>query len=303
MNGNKWITYIIPPEWNKRTVSDVLTGPLLLSNRMINRLTRSRGIRLNGKMPWLHRVVKTGDRLQVALRPRETSDLQPEKVPFGVCYEDPDWIVVDKPAGVTVHPTRPDERGTLVHGLLYYWQTNHALAGKPRPIHRLDRHTSGLLLVAKNAYAHQVMDRQLRQNRMHRTYWAVVHGAIPHPNEGTIDAPIAREAGHTTRRRVDASGEAAVTHYRVRDRSEKATLLQIKLVTGRTHQIRVHLSHMGHPLIGDKLYGGSTHLLRRQALHAQELEFPHPFTGEKIHITSPLPPELSALVKRLGLKP
>ncbi|MDR6226127.1 tRNA pseudouridine32 synthase/23S rRNA pseudouridine746 synthase/23S rRNA pseudouridine1911/1915/1917 synthase [Desmospora profundinema] len=285
-------------------MSEVLKGPLLLSNRMINRLTRSRGIRLNGSMPWLNRVLKTGDRLQVAVRPREKADLRAEPVPFGVVYEDADWMVVDKPPGVKVHPTRPDEGGTLVHGLLHHWKTTHGMEGKARPVHRLDRHTSGLLLVAKYSYAHQLMDRELREKRIRRIYWAICRGSMArHQAEGTIDAPIAPEPGHPLRRRVDSGGEHAVTHYRVLDQSEEATLLQLELVTGRTHQIRVHLAHLGHPLIGDKLYGGPTRHLRRQALHARELHFHHPLTGETMKFTSPLPDDIAALMKKRGLQP
>ncbi|PTM59883.1 RluA family pseudouridine synthase [Desmospora activa] len=302
MKYNKWMTYIVPSEWNQRTVTEVLKGPLLLSNRMINRLTRSRGIRLNGSMPWLNRVLKTGDRLQVAVRPRERSDQEPEPIPVDVIYEDEDWMVVNKSAGIKVHPTQPAEGGTLTNGILYHWKETHGMEGIVRPVHRLDRHTSGLLLVAKYAYAHQLMDRELREKRIRRIYWAVACGRMGEVGTtGTIDAPIAKEPNHPLRRRVDRGGDHAVTHYRVLDRSKKATLLQLELDTGRTHQIRVHLAHLGHPLAGDKLYGGSTAYIRRQALHAQQLHFTHPLKGEKMIFTSPLPQDLTDLLEKLGL--
>lgn len=302
MKYNKWMTYTIPSEWNQRTVTEVLKGPLLLSNRMINRLTRSRGIRLNGSMPWLNRVLKTGDRLQVAVRPREKADQRADPVSFAVIYEDEDWMVVDKPSGIKVHPTQPDQGGTLTNGILHYWKETYGTEGIVRPVHRLDRDTSGLLLVAKYAYAHQLMDRELRQKRIGRIYWAVVSGRMGEcGTSGTIDAPIAKAPDHPLRRQVDPDGDHAVTHYRVLKQSGEATLLQLELDTGRTHQIRVHLAHLGFPLIGDKLYRGSTRHLQRQALHARHLHFTHPLKGEEMTFTSPLPQDLDVLLKKLGL--
>ncbi|MFC4076199.1 RluA family pseudouridine synthase [Salinithrix halophila] len=301
---SKWITYVVPAEWSNRTVAEVLKGPLLLSNRMINRLTRSRGFRLNGTMPWLNRVLQEGDRLQVAVRPREKADLEPEPVPFGTVWEDEDLIVIDKPAGINVHPVKPGDTGTLAHGLLHRWK-EQGFEGKVRPVHRLDRYTSGLLLVAKYAYAHQLMDRELRNRRIKRHYVAIVQGRMgngEHPSEGTIDAPIGRDSSHSLRRKVTPSGDHAVTHYRVLSRTDKATLVHAELETGRTHQIRVHFAHLGHPLFGDTLYGGPASEIRRQALHAFRLAFTHPLTGAKINITAPLPEEMDRLLRHLELE-
>ncbi|PTX64327.1 tRNA pseudouridine32 synthase / 23S rRNA pseudouridine746 synthase/23S rRNA pseudouridine1911/1915/1917 synthase [Melghirimyces profundicolus] len=303
MSHNKWITYRVPEEWDRHTVEEVLKGPLLLSNRMINRLTRSRGIRLNGQMPWLKRVVKKGDRLQVAVRPRERADLEPEPVPFDVRYEDADLMVVDKPAGVNVHPVRPGETGTLAHGIVHYWK-EQGREGKVRPVHRLDRHTSGLLMVARSAYAHQLMDRELREKRLKRFYYAFLEGSFSGSgfSEGTIDAPIAREPNHPLRRTVSPKGDPAVTHYRVLERNEHATLVRVELETGRTHQIRVHFAHLGFPLFGDGLYGSKSRLIRRQALHACELRFRHPLKEESIEVRSPLPKDLLDLARNLKLR-
>lgn len=302
MRRSKWITCTVTGEWHNRTVEDVLKGPLLLSNRMINRLTRSRGIRLNNQMPFLKRVVKEGDKIQVAVRPREQADLTPEPIPFEVPYEDADWMVVDKPTGINVHPVRPDERGTLAHGILHYWK-EQGWEGKVRPVHRLDRHTSGLLMVAKSAYAHQLMDRELRENRLKRVYYAFLEGSLTKDpaSEGTIDAPIHRDPDHSLRRRVSPGGDPAVTHYRVLARNERATLVRAELETGRTHQIRVHFSHLGFPLFGDGLYGGTSPLLRRQALHACEVRFHHPLQGNQVTVHSPLPADLTRLAKELEL--
>ncbi|GAB6935193.1 MAG: RluA family pseudouridine synthase [Bacillota bacterium] len=296
---NKWITFTVPVDWEGRTVREVLKGPLLLSNRMINRLTRMRGIRLNGRMPWLDRPVRAGDRLAVAIRPWEEPDLVPEPVPFGLVYEDDDLLVVDKPAGINVHPVRRHERGTLAHGIAYHWQ-QQGVEARVRPVHRLDRDTSGLLLVAKHAYAHQLLDRALREKRIRRVYLAVVHGRLAE-GTGVIDAPIARDPGHPLRRRVDERGEPAVTRYRVLTQTDDASFVEAELETGRTHQIRVHFAHLGHPLFGDRLYGAATEHIARQALHAARLAFTHPLTGAAMAFSSPLPEDLRHLVKTLGL--
>jgi 23S rRNA pseudouridine1911/1915/1917 synthase len=287
-NHGKWIAYRVTPEWEGHTVREVLQGPLLLSNRMINRLTRSRGIQLNGKMPWLDRRVKAGDRLRVAVRPFERADLPPEPVPFSVVYEDADLMVVDKPAGINVHPVRPGEGGTLAHGIIHYW-LSQGREGRVRPVHRLDRDTSGLILIAKHAYAHQLLDRDLRQHDIRREYLACVAGRVENP-EGTIREPIARDPNHPLRRCVSPEGDPAVTHYRVLAQNDRASIVWIQLETGRTHQIRVHFSWLGHPLYGDKLYGGPMEGIGRQALHAWLLSFRHPLTGKNLTLKT-MPPE------------
>lgn len=303
MKYNKWITYTISETWHNHKVEEVLKGPLELSNRMINRLTRSNGLRLNGKMPWLNRIVKAGDRLQVAVRPKEKADLKPEPVPFHTIYEDTDFMIVDKPSGITVHPVRPEETGTLAHGILHHWM-QQGWEGKVRPVHRLDRNTSGLLLIAKHAYAHQMMDRKLREKQVHRTYLAWVHGSLSATTsqvEGIIDAAIQRDPHHSLRRRVSPKGDQAITHYRILRQHEQASLVQVQLETGRTHQIRVHFSHLGHPLLGDKLYGGTPVHIYRQALHAAHLGFYHPLKGEKMAFQADLPQDLIELADRLDL--
>ncbi|GGE07514.1 pseudouridine synthase [Marinithermofilum abyssi] len=296
---SKWITYIVPEAWSRRSVKEVLQGPLQLSNRMINRLTRSRGIRLNGKMPWLDRQVKAGDQLKVAVRPRERADLTAEPVPFDTVYEDKDLLVVNKPPGIKVHPVKPGETGTLSHGILYQWK-QAGWEGKVRPVHRLDRYTSGLLLVAKYAYIHQLLDKELRQHRIKRTYITVTTGKWTdrHPAEGTIDAPIVRSPGHPLRRTVSDKGDPAITHYRVISESNTATALEVRLETGRTHQIRVHFAHMGFPLLGDRLYGGDLSAISRQALHARRLTFSHPLREETLTVEAPLPEDMEKLVRK-----
>ncbi|MEW9033218.1 MAG: RluA family pseudouridine synthase [Planifilum fimeticola] len=297
---NKWISYKIPPEWDGKKVEEVLKGPLALSNRMINRLTRCRGIQLNGRMPWLGRRVNAGDHLRVAVRPLERSDLAPEPVPFGLLYEDADLMVVDKPAGVNVHPVHPKETGTLTHGILFHWQ-RQGFEGRVRPVHRLDRDTTGVLLIAKNAYMHQLLDRQLKSRSIERVYLAIVKGRLVQES-GTIRLPIDRDPTHPLRRRVAEGGADAITLFRVLAATEQASLIKAKLETGRTHQIRVHFSHLGHPLWGDRLYGGPSGRIERHALHAERLSFTHPLKQEAMTFSAPPPPDFARLMEELGLQ-
>jgi tRNA pseudouridine32 synthase/23S rRNA pseudouridine746 synthase/23S rRNA pseudouridine1911/1915/1917 synthase len=297
---NPWVTFQVPEHLAGVTVEEVLRGPMMVSRRLLNRLTRIKGIRLNGKPAWLAQKVKAGDRVQAALRPFETSPLPPEPVPLGVVYEDPDLMVIDKPAGVAVHPVRETDRGTLVHGILHLWSSK-GIRGTVRPVHRLDRFTSGLILIAKSGYMHQLLDRQLKSGQIHRSYLAICGGKLDRA-EGVIDAPIGRDPGHPTRRRVTAGGDPAKTRYRVVHRSEQASLIEARPITGRTHQIRVHFAHLGAPLAGDRLYGGDTAAISRQALHAFELAFTHPLTGEDFRFESPLPEDMQNALNTLGLR-
>lgn len=298
---NKWISYKIPPDWDGKKVEEVLKGPLALSNRMINRLTRCRGIQLNGRMPWLGRRVKAGDRLRVAVRPRERSNLVPEPVPFGLLHEDEDLMVVNKPAGINVHPIHPKETGTLAHGILFHWQ-RQGFEGRVRPVHRLDRDTTGVILIAKNAYMHQLLDRQLKNRTIERIYLAIVSGRLTQ-EEGTIRLPIGRDPTHPLRRRVTEDGADAITHYRVLSATEQASVIEAKLETGRTHQIRVHFAHLGHPLWGDPLYGGANGHIGRHALHAVRLSFTHPLKEEAMTFTAPPPRDFVRLTEELGMDP
>lgn len=300
MKSRKWITFYVDKKWNQATVESILKEPLMISNRMINRLTRSKGIRLNGRSTWLKQPVKTGDKLQVAIRPQEKADLPPQPVDFKVLYEDQDLMVVDKPAGVAVHPVRKSDHHTLAHGIVHLWQ-QQGWDGIVRPVHRLDRWTSGLILIAKNAYMHQLLDRQLRQKELKRRYLAVVSSPLPERN-GTIDQPIGRDPYHPTRRQVMETGDGAMTHYQVEAQNEAGALVQVELETGRTHQIRVHFSHLGTPLMGDRLYGGNMRYIKRQALHSAEIFFHHPLTHKECGFASPLPSDIKQLIHQLNLK-
>jgi 23S rRNA pseudouridine1911/1915/1917 synthase len=248
--------------------------------------------------PKRHLLVE-GEVLEVSPTAAPLSELVPEIVPMTVRYEDEHLLVVDKPAGIVTHPSAGHSAGTLVHGLLA-----HAIAGgvdptRPGIVHRLDRDTSGLLVVARSERAHRRLQRMLRERDLERTYLALVHGATPPAL--TIDRPIGRDRRIRTRMAIaDEEGRDAVTHARRLEALGRFSLLEVRLETGRTHQIRVHLESVGHPVVGDRVYGRREESLglERQFLHASRLAFPHPETGEPIDVQSPLPHDLELALGR-----
>ena len=228
-------------------------------------------------------------------RPVPTPILEPEVVPFQVRYADDHLLVVDKPAGVVVHPGAGRESHTLAAGLLMFYPELEGVGGERRAglVHRLDKETSGLLLVARSQDVHARLVKDLAARRIHRQYLALVHGEMDMPT-GTIDAPISRDPTRPTRQKVSPEGRPSRTHYRVRWQGEGLALLEVELETGRTHQIRVHLSAIGHPVAGDRVYSrhGWAQGLRRMFLHASRLRFRHPLTDIELTVDSPLPVEL-----------
>lgn len=295
----RWLDHKVTAEEAGRSVEEVLVDTLQISRRMIQKLTRTKGIQLNRKPAFLARKVREGDTVSAALSFMETYGLEPEEMKLDIVFEDKDIIVVNKPPFLLVHPTTPDQTGTLSHGIAYHYQEQD-LQTKVRPVHRIDRDTSGLLVVAKTAFAHQHLDRQLRERDLKREYLAFVSGTISE-EQGVIDAPIGKEKSNPNLRAVRPNaGEFALTRYQVVERYEDATLVRLELDTGRTHQIRVHMTHLGHPLLGDRQYGRvGLQLLKRQALHASLLSFTHPSTGELIELEAPLPADLLSLQKTL----
>jgi 23S rRNA pseudouridine1911/1915/1917 synthase len=262
---------------------------LLVSRRVrVDGAERDRSYRLRG-----------GESLEVELVEGEPEALQPEQVPLRVAWEDEHLLVVDKPAGVVVHPAPGHARGTLVHGLL----ERGAAGGEPdRPgiVHRLDRDTSGLLVVARSAEAHRRLRRLVQKRELEREYLALVRG-LPRSRRGRIEAPIGRDRLTPFRQSLDTENpREAVTNFEVEELFARHALLRVRLETGRTHQIRVHLAAIDLPVVGDAVYGVPEPALGRQFLHAARLAFPHPFTGARIDVPSPLPPELDRFLSALG---
>ncbi len=284
------------------------------SRSQIQLLIRSGGILVNGLKVKTGYLLRPGDTLSVSARPASPeSEPQPENIPLQILYEDEDLAVIEKPAGLVCHPGAGVRSGTLVNALLYHLgplQTGDAM--RPGIVHRLDKLTSGLMVVAKNQESHRDLARQFKNRTVHKDYLALVFGH-PIPESGTIDLPLGRDS--TNRKKISVRSRRrreAVTHYQEDSTYGPFSLLRVRIETGRTHQIRVHLAQIGYPVVGDLLYGGnrfrnlpapcmrtSARALHRNFLHAHRLEFRHPRTGEKLSFTSPLPQDLAGFLASL----
>ncbi len=290
-----------------------------LTRSRIQGLIRAGRVTVNGKTVRASRLLRAGDELRLEVPDPEPTGLLPEDLPLNVIYEDDHLAVVDKPAGMVVHPGAGVSRGTLVHALVHRYPSIEGVGGVRRPglVHRLDKDTSGLMVVAKTETSYHRLVAALAARTLKRTYSALVWGE-PGDTAGVLEAPIGRDPRHRQRMAVvTRGGKPARTRFRVEERFGIAALLRVELDTGRTHQIRVHLAWAGHPVVGDPVYGGrakmrlsESHLQRnlarelldglgRQGLHAAELEFQHPVTGAPLHLQSPLPEELLQALRLL----
>jgi 23S rRNA pseudouridine1911/1915/1917 synthase len=250
-----------------------------------------------GRLISVNGVQRQGKLLRLKLFPEERPEFEPEWMELNILYEDDYCLVVNKPDGMEVHPSVKGQRGTLAHKVAaYYDMTNQKC--RVRHIHRLDKDTTGPVLYAKNELAHYVFDAAMREKRIERIYAALAEGVVKDA-KGVIDAPIGQDRHHSTRRRVSETGESAVTRYEVIERFADHTLVRLRLETGRTHQIRVHLSHLGHPIAGDGLYGGHRPIMQRQALHGEKLVWPHPWTGDRLSVHASLPDDFAAALRAL----
>ena len=258
--------------------------------------------------------IHDGDEIEVELTAAPAAAFVPEDIPLEILYEDEDLVVVNKPAGMVVHPAAGVESGTLANALAFHFQrlSNAGGAGRPGIVHRLDKGTSGLMVVAKTESAHEALADQFRAREVFKSYIALVHGQVERET-GEIDQPIARDPRNRTRMAVVRAGRAALSLYKVRRRFDRFTLLDVELKTGRTHQIRVHFAWLKHPVVGDEVYGGGRdktvpdsrvrsqiEKLGRQFLHAEHLGFRHPRTQEALRFSAPLPAELQALLDALA---
>jgi 23S rRNA pseudouridine1911/1915/1917 synthase len=272
-----------------------------LSRSQVQRLIEEGRVTLNGQPVRASQAVRTGDRLEVIIPAPEPTDLIPEEIPLDIVYEDADIVVVNKPAGLVVHPAPGHPRGTLVNALLARYP-NLSVGGRLRPgiVHRLDKDTSGLLVVARHDTAHRSLVNQMKRRTVLKAYLVLVKGHMP-AWEGMIDAPIGRHPKNRKRMAVVAQGRPSKTHYRVLEELGEYTLVEARLETGRTHQIRVHLAHSGQPILGDPTYGRQAGAmgLPRQFLHAYRLGFRLPESGEYREFQSPLPEELAVVLDRL----
>lgn len=295
--------HLIPDELAGSRV-DKAVATILGVSRAQARALVEQGVSLDGEPAGPSDRVPAGSVLAIP-EPQAVAGLVPEEVGFGILYEDASLIVVDKPAGVVVHPGSGRSSGTLAAGLLHHFPELEGVgqAGRWGLVHRLDRDTSGVLVVARTPAAYTSLVAMLRRREIKRVYAALVHGVMG-SSTGTIEAPIARDPDRPVRRAVHAEGKPARTHYRVIETfaDRECSLLEVRLETGRTHQIRVHFASIGHPVVGDTLYAGRRHRLGspRTFLHASMVELTHPVTGEHLVVTSPLSPDLAAVLDGLG---
>ena len=273
-----------------------------LSRSHARRLIDESLVSVDGRQAKPSERVTAGLVINVTIPPPETIDLEPEAIPLTIIYQDGDIIVLDKPAGLTVHPAPGHPSGTLVNALLAACPDLRGIAGTLRPgiVHRLDKDTSGLMVVAKNDRAQRALQRQLKDRDVRKTYLALVRG-VPAPREGTIAAPIGRHPKNRKKMAVVADGREATTRYRVREEiaGGQYSLLEVEPVTGRTHQIRVHLAAVGHPVVGDATYGRPSAAVGRQFLHAHKLAFAMPLGGRTVEFESPLPADLREALSQL----
>ena len=274
-----------------------------LSRSRVQRLIAEGLVVVDGAPARAGRKLSADEKVTVTLPPPEPSTVEPEPIPLTVWYEDEDLLVVDKPAGMPVHPSAGHRRGTLVNALLAHCPSLAGIGGSQRPgiVHRLDKDTSGLMVVAKNDAAHQSLSRQLKERSVRKGYAALVEGRLE-PPEAIIEAPIARDPSHRKRMAVVPGGREARTAYKVRRYLDGYTLVEVTPSTGRTHQIRVHFASLGHPLVGDPLYGRRSKVLGRQFLHAHRLGFHHPRDGRYLKFESPLPQDLQSALEALAAR-
>ena len=283
-------------------IREFLKEELELSSRLIRRAAIEKRIFVNKEAVRMRKVLHTGDIVEVKLERVESQNIIPEKMELNIVYEDEDILVLNKPPYTVVHPTRGYPTGTLANGVLYYFnETNQNCI--VRLVSRLDMDTSGLIIIAKNQYAHMALSKEMQLNHLEKRYLAVVHGHLQ-KEEGTIDLPIFKPEDEESifKRIIDERGQRSITHYKVVKKFKDATLVECLLETGRTHQIRVHLSHIGHPIYGDTLYGygeEEKELIPRQALHAYGLDFKSPRTKEKLSLRAEVPEEILNLINKL----
>jgi 23S rRNA pseudouridine1911/1915/1917 synthase len=305
MTASPELVYEVPPEqegWRLRSV--LLTG-MHLSRRLLSKLKREENsLLVNGVRIPLHTLMRAGDQVIVRLPEEVSGDIMPQPMPIEIIHEDEHLFIVNKEAGRIVHPTSGHYLNTIANGVVHLWQSRGE-DYRFRPIHRLDQDTSGVLAIAKNGYAHQYVSAQFQEGHVSKTYLAIVHGLVKQ-DQGIVEGPIDRDPDEPHVRIVTPTGYPSTTRFETLERfsAAGASLVRLKPVTGRTHQIRVHMKHLGHPLVGDSLYAREINtplqaMIPRQALHAADLSFRHPGTGERVVYEAPLPQDMAELLRAL----
>lgn len=295
----EWLILPVKEEWAGMSLQQMVKEKLHVPKGLAHSFRINKEVKLNDKDPDWTQPLKENDSLMIRVFQDETCDTEPEYMELDFLYEDDHFLIVNKPAGMDTHPNEPSQMGTLANGIAFHFQMN-GLSRKIRHIHRLDRDTSGAVVFAKHPLSHAVLDRLLEERKVKRTYTAVVQGEV-RQKKGSINHAIGKDRHHPSRRRVSTGGQSALTQFKREGYNPEydASLLKLQLDTGRTHQIRVHVSHIGFPIAGDVLYGGNQNLIRRQALHASEITVVHPFTDEVVDVSAPFPEDMRDLLERL----
>mgnify|MGYP004560515271 FL=1 len=295
------LKYIKKKEDNYETVGQVLKQEFFISSNLLTDLRKNKLVFVNGSSTYLDFKLQESDVVTVDfdLIDEDCSNIVPVKMNLDILYEDEYLLIINKPAGIPVHPSMLHFEDSLSNGVKYYFDSIN-LKKKIRPVNRLDRNTSGIVIFAKNAYIHSRLSYLMEKNQFKKEYIAICEGMFV-DNSGTINAPIARKDNSIIERCVRSDGDVAITHYSVIENycinNHNMSLVKILLETGRTHQIRVHMAYMGHPILGDSLYGNASNLINRQALHSCSIEFQHPITGKELTITADLPEDMKMLIK------
>ncbi|AMM96667.1 RluA family pseudouridine synthase [Bacillus pumilus] len=289
----------VDEQYHHTSLSHFLKTAVSASKPIIHFWMEHQKVRLNQKPAHHAAKVSQGDQIIIDLFETEESDVTPEYGELEVLFEDEHLLIVQKPAGRPTHPNEQGQTGTLANLVAFHFQANGE-EKRVRHIHRLDQDTSGTVIFAKHRLAHAALDQMLSKKTIKRTYIAIAEGLFK-KKKGTIDAAIGRDKHHAVKRRISPTGQKAVTHFQVMDLNKRLQLAAVKLQleTGRTHQIRVHLSSIGHPLAGDTLYDGVREYINRCALHAKQVDMKHPFTGEHLIIEAPLPPDMDQLMSQI----
>ena len=294
---NRNIDYIIDEDSAGLRVEQFLRRKRYSGQNLSEIKRMPKSILVNGVHYYMRQELSTGDHLQVRICETQNSEkIPPTKLALDIIYEDEDLLVLNKPAGMPIHPSLNNYTNSIANALAYYFQSQ----GKPfifRCCNRLDRDTSGLTIVSKHLVSGSILSDMTKYRKVHREYLAIVRGSVT-PSEGTIQAPLGRKDGTIIERTVDwEHGEDAVTHYKVVKEANWHSLVSLHLETGRTHQIRIHMKYLGYPLIGDYLYNPDMEYMTRQALHSHHMEFTHPITGEHMSFTAPLPEDMARVMQ------
>lgn len=289
------LEYKIKENDNYINLKDLLKNYFQISDRLLIKLKHEQKIFVNNTKAYVDMSLNLGDIVSVYIDfIEDNSNIVPTKMILDIVYEDDALLVVNKPAGIPVHPSMDHFTDSLSNGIRYYFD-KIGVKKKIRPVNRLDKDTSGLVVFAKNQYIQECFVRQMKENKFIKEYIAICNGVIE-KDSGTINAPIARKENSIIERCVSGKGDNAITHYEVIKTTNDYTVVKCILETGRTHQIRVHLAYIGHPLLGDTLYGSSSPLISRQALHAYKITFIHPITKQKLEFTAKIPADFEKLI-------